>query len=55
MGVMFAATVPGVLLMVVVAIVLMALIAWLLPVGASLDEEVRPRSERHRPGPTRTH
>lgn len=33
---MFAASVPGVLLMVVVAIVLMTLIAWLLPMGTSI-------------------
>jgi hypothetical protein len=33
---MFAASVPGVLLMVLVAIVLMTLIAWLLPMGTSV-------------------
>jgi hypothetical protein len=46
---MFAASVPGVLLMVLVAIVLMTLIAWLLPMGASLDQA--PRRERRRVDP----
>ena len=44
---MFAASVPGVLLMVLVAIVLMTLIAWLLPMGASLEEQER--RDRRRP------
>jgi hypothetical protein len=43
---MFAASVPGVLLMVLVAIVLMTLIAWLLPMGASIPTTTTPRRPR---------
>lgn len=47
---MFAASVPGVLLMVAVAIVLMTLIAWLLPMGASLPTTTTTRSREARDG-----
>jgi hypothetical protein len=49
---MFAASVPGVLLMVVVAIVLMTLIAWLLPVGASIPTTTTARSRDGETDPT---
>jgi hypothetical protein len=37
---MFAATVPGIVLMVVVVLVLMGLIAWLLPMGPPVTREI---------------
>lgn len=40
---MFAASVPGVLLMVLVAVVLVTLIAWLLPMGTSIPTTTRSR------------
>lgn len=45
---MFAASVPGVLLMILVAIVLMTLIAWLLPMGASLPTTTTSSPQRSR-------
>jgi hypothetical protein len=46
---MFAATVPGIVLMVVVVLVLMGLIAWLLPMGPPITRELpRDRSDARR-------
>jgi hypothetical protein len=42
---MFAATIPGIVLMVLVALVLMGLIAWLLPMGPPVTREI-PRERR---------
>jgi len=52
---MFAASVPGVLLMVVVAIALMTLIAWLLPMGAPpLPRDLRQETGSGDPSPVRS-
>ena len=52
---MFAASVPGVLLMVVVAIGLMALIAWLLPMGAvPMSRDLHQEAGSGDPSPVRS-